>query len=152
MVSKNFIRFRVDDKFVVDATMSGNRARFINHSCGPNCMSKIITVDGRKVKKIEIWKLGSNYFSRTTQVIVFILAYLYYCWSIYRFWGRVNLRLQIWPRYGERPGGLRLSGAQLPWFYGRLKFTCYSLLTHVFYNFTKIPNFPNILCSGTKTY
>ena len=52
--SKIFTRFRVDDKFVVDATMSGNRARFINHSCGPNCMSKIITVDGRKVKKIEI--------------------------------------------------------------------------------------------------
>lgn len=70
--SKIFTRFRVDDKFVVDATMSGNRARFINHSCGPNCMSKIITVDGRKVKKIEIWKLGSNYFSRTTQLIVFI--------------------------------------------------------------------------------
>ena len=42
-------RFRVDDKFVVDATMDGGRARFINHSCGPNCMSKIITVDGRKV-------------------------------------------------------------------------------------------------------
>lgn len=40
--------FRVDDKFVVDATMAGGRARFINHSCGPNCMSKIITVDGRK--------------------------------------------------------------------------------------------------------
>ena len=51
--SKIFTRFRVDDKFVVDATMSGNRARFINHSCGPNCMSKIITVDGRKVKKID---------------------------------------------------------------------------------------------------
>ena len=32
--------------------MDGGRARFINHSCGPNCMSKIITVDGRKVSFI----------------------------------------------------------------------------------------------------
>ncbi|CAG5105488.1 Oidioi.mRNA.OKI2018_I69.chr1.g2170.t3.cds [Oikopleura dioica] len=40
--------FRVDDDFVVDATMEGGRARFINHSCGPNCLSKIITVDSRK--------------------------------------------------------------------------------------------------------
>ena len=49
MTLKCIFRFRVDDKFVVDATMDGGRARFINHSCGPNCMSKIITVDGRKV-------------------------------------------------------------------------------------------------------
>jgi len=40
--------FRVDDDLVVDATMEGGRARFINHSCGPNCLSKIITVDSRK--------------------------------------------------------------------------------------------------------
>ena len=41
--------------------MDGGRARFINHSCGPNCMSKIITVDGRKVKFI-IFDSGSNVY------------------------------------------------------------------------------------------
>ncbi|PVD27579.1 hypothetical protein C0Q70_12741 [Pomacea canaliculata] len=40
--------FRIDDCEVVDATMHGSAARFINHSCEPNCYSKVIQVDGRK--------------------------------------------------------------------------------------------------------
>ncbi|KAG1664687.1 Histone-lysine N-methyltransferase 2A [Nymphon striatum] len=40
--------FRIDDYDVVDATMHGNAARFINHSCEPNCYSKVIQVDGSK--------------------------------------------------------------------------------------------------------
>lgn len=40
--------FRIDDYVVVDATMHGNAARFINHSCEPNCYSRVISVDGQK--------------------------------------------------------------------------------------------------------
>ncbi|XP_072140057.1 histone-lysine N-methyltransferase 2A isoform X2 [Mobula birostris] len=40
--------FRIDDYEVVDATMHGNAARFINHSCEPNCYSRVINVDGQK--------------------------------------------------------------------------------------------------------
>ncbi|XP_064296416.1 histone-lysine N-methyltransferase 2B-like [Phalacrocorax carbo] len=40
--------FRIDDAEVVDATMHGSAARFINHSCEPNCYSRVIHVDGRK--------------------------------------------------------------------------------------------------------
>ncbi|XP_050313508.1 histone-lysine N-methyltransferase trithorax [Anthonomus grandis grandis] len=40
--------FRVDDNFVVDATMKGNAARFINHSCDPNCYSKVVEIMGSK--------------------------------------------------------------------------------------------------------
>lgn len=40
--------FRIDDYEVVDATMHGNAARFINHSCEPNCYSRVIQVDGKK--------------------------------------------------------------------------------------------------------
>nr|XP_020475766.1 histone-lysine N-methyltransferase 2B [Monopterus albus] len=40
--------FRIDDFDVVDATMHGNAARFINHSCEPNCYSRVINVEGRK--------------------------------------------------------------------------------------------------------
>ena len=47
--------FRIDSDEVVDATMSGNEARFINHACEPNCYSKVITVDGQK--KIMIFDL-----------------------------------------------------------------------------------------------
>ncbi|XP_031440103.1 histone-lysine N-methyltransferase 2A isoform X3 [Clupea harengus] len=40
--------FRIDDYEVVDATMHGNAARFINHSCEPNCYSRVIIVEGQK--------------------------------------------------------------------------------------------------------
>lgn len=40
--------FRVDDLEVVDATMHGSAARFINHSCEPNCYSRVIQAEGRK--------------------------------------------------------------------------------------------------------
>lgn len=45
--------FRIDEEFVIDATKSGNIARFINHSCDPSCTAKIITVYGQK--KIVIY-------------------------------------------------------------------------------------------------
>ncbi|XP_077231567.1 histone-lysine N-methyltransferase ATXR7-like isoform X2 [Tasmannia lanceolata] len=40
--------FRLDDGYVVDATKRGGIARFINHSCEPNCYTKVITVEGQK--------------------------------------------------------------------------------------------------------
>ncbi|KAM6943973.1 histone-lysine N-methyltransferase SETD1B-A-like [Lycodopsis pacificus] len=45
--------FRVDQDTIIDATKFGNLARFINHSCNPNCYAKIITVDSQK--KIVIY-------------------------------------------------------------------------------------------------
>lgn len=47
--------FRIDDGHVVDATKKGGIARFINHSCMPNCTAKIIRVDGDK--RIVIYAL-----------------------------------------------------------------------------------------------
>ncbi|KAL3618427.1 hypothetical protein CASFOL_038748 [Castilleja foliolosa] len=40
--------FRLDDGYVVDATRRGGIARFINHSCEPNCYTKVISVEGQK--------------------------------------------------------------------------------------------------------
>ena len=35
-------QFRIDDHLVIDATMKGGHGRYINHSCSPNCIAKII--------------------------------------------------------------------------------------------------------------
>ncbi|PRT56528.1 Histone-lysine N-methyltransferase, H3 lysine-4 specific [Wickerhamiella sorbophila] len=40
--------FRIDDQTVIDATKRGGIARFINHSCDPSCMAKVIKVEGTK--------------------------------------------------------------------------------------------------------
>lgn len=45
--------FRVDAETIIDATKSGNLARFINHCCNPNCYAKVITVESQK--KIVIY-------------------------------------------------------------------------------------------------
>lgn len=47
--------FRIDDEAVIDATKKGGIARFINHSCMPNCTAKIIKVEGSK--RIVIYAL-----------------------------------------------------------------------------------------------
>ncbi|KAJ4030626.1 histone methyltransferase set1 [Fusarium oxysporum] len=47
--------FRIDDNTVIDATKKGGIARFINHSCEPNCTAKIIKVEGSK--RIVIYAL-----------------------------------------------------------------------------------------------
>ncbi|CAO3625651.1 unnamed protein product [Cunninghamella echinulata] len=40
--------FRVDDDIIVDATIKGNLARFVNHCCTPNCNTKITKIDKKK--------------------------------------------------------------------------------------------------------
>ena len=47
--------FRIDEDTVIDATKMGGIARFINHSCTPNCTAKIIRVDNSK--RIVIYAL-----------------------------------------------------------------------------------------------
>ena len=44
----NCYMFRIDDDLIVDATKKGNIGRFINHSCDPCCVTKIIEHNGEK--------------------------------------------------------------------------------------------------------
>lgn len=45
--------FRLSENQVIDSTFIGNRARFINHSCNPNCYTRKIEING--VKRIAIY-------------------------------------------------------------------------------------------------
>ncbi|KAI5236532.1 histone H3-K4 methyltransferase Set1 [Aureobasidium subglaciale] len=47
--------FRMGEDEIVDATKKGGIARFINHSCTPNCTAKIIKVEG--TRRIVIYAL-----------------------------------------------------------------------------------------------
>ncbi|CAM4890394.1 unnamed protein product [Rotaria socialis] len=47
--------FTVDSMSVIDATQQGNKARFINHNCQPNCFAKTILSGG--IKHIVIYAI-----------------------------------------------------------------------------------------------
>ena len=58
--------FAVNRRVVVDASVGGNLARFINHGCRPNCYSRIVKgriwiCAGRNIKPRE--ELTYNYYS-----------------------------------------------------------------------------------------
>lgn len=48
-------RLTEDDSANIDATIEGGPARFVNHSCDPNCATKLMTFDG--VKHVVIYAL-----------------------------------------------------------------------------------------------
>lgn len=62
--------FRIDDDWVIDATMSGSLARYVNHSCDPNCFTKrmkfndddkIVIVANRPIKAGEEVSVKHDY-------------------------------------------------------------------------------------------
>ena len=48
--------FRIENtNLVVDATMSGGPARYINHGCSPNCVAEVVAFEKDKDHKIIIF-------------------------------------------------------------------------------------------------
>lgn len=43
--NRGIYMFRLDEERVVDATLSGGLARYINHSCNPNCVTETVEVE-----------------------------------------------------------------------------------------------------------
>jgi SET domain-containing protein len=51
--------FTLNDEYVIDANVGGNVARWINHSCAPNCQPVLVEHPGsdRRLDKVEIESL-----------------------------------------------------------------------------------------------
>jgi histone-lysine N-methyltransferase SETD1 len=47
-------QFRLDSDLVIDATKRGGHARYINHSCDPNCISKIVPGVREGLKRVVV--------------------------------------------------------------------------------------------------
>ncbi|KAM8849356.1 histone-lysine N-methyltransferase 2C isoform 1-T1 [Spinachia spinachia] len=43
--NRTMFMFRIDSEHVVDATRTGGLARYINHSCAPNCVAEVVTFE-----------------------------------------------------------------------------------------------------------
>lgn len=43
--NRGIYMFRLDEQRVIDATLCGGLARYINHSCNPNCVAEAVEVD-----------------------------------------------------------------------------------------------------------
>ena len=46
-------QFRVTSEMVIDATLRGGYARYINHKCNPNCVAKIVDADSTSNKHLK---------------------------------------------------------------------------------------------------
>lgn len=64
--------FRLDDNTVIDATLQGGLARYINHSCDPNCFTDCVQID--REKKILI--IANRSIQKGEEVIVQIICVL----------------------------------------------------------------------------
>ncbi|GAB6031866.1 hypothetical protein CHUAL_010262 [Chamberlinius hualienensis] len=43
--NRGIYMFRLDDGRVIDASLTGGLARYINHSCNPNCVAEVVQID-----------------------------------------------------------------------------------------------------------
>lgn|SRR6218665_3820880 len=89
--------FRIDDNCVVDATMSGGPARYVNHSCYPNCVaevvpfekdSKIIIITKRKIsqgEEVRLYLLLRCPFLHVN-CLGRLAAYTIHEWVTLKFW------------------------------------------------------------------
>ncbi|KAG9353517.1 hypothetical protein JZ751_018184 [Albula glossodonta] len=43
--NRGIYMFRLNNEHVIDATLTGGLARYVNHSCAPNCVTEVVTCD-----------------------------------------------------------------------------------------------------------
>lgn len=47
-IGKGTYMFRLSDEYVIDATIVGGAARYINHNCDPNCVAETVNIEGKE--------------------------------------------------------------------------------------------------------
>lgn len=47
--------FTLNDEYVIDANLDGNSARWINHSCNPNCEAVFYEDEGGDKRRDQVW-------------------------------------------------------------------------------------------------
>lgn len=67
--------FRIDSDVVVDATMAGGPARYINHSCDPNCVAEVVPFD----KESKIIIITNRRIPKGEEVCSFIVTEINCC-------------------------------------------------------------------------
>jgi len=102
--------FRLDEERVVDATLCGGLARYINHSCNPNCVAETVEVERdlriiifakRRISRgeeVTIKSFKTNFFQNLTQNLFIFISHfkltILICY-IYLFFLSVGIRLQV---------------------------------------------------------
>lgn len=84
--------FRLDEERVVDATLCGGLARYINHSCNPNCVAEIVEVD-RDLRIIIFAKRRIQRGEEVNSNVKFCTKYIYWN-NIYSWHMITNLTLR----------------------------------------------------------
>ncbi|CAM0950725.1 unnamed protein product [Alopecurus aequalis] len=95
LVGAGTYMFRIDDERVIDATRAGSIAHLINHSCEPNCYSRVISVLGDEhiiifaKRDIDPWE-ELTYDYRSDLNTILLLAFTYcsltnHMYALYRF-------------------------------------------------------------------
>ncbi|KAL0322694.1 UNVERIFIED_CONTAM: Histone-lysine N-methyltransferase ATX2 [Sesamum angustifolium] len=80
LVGAGTYMFRIDDERVIDATRAGSIAHLINHSCEPNCYSRVISVNGddhiiifakRDIEQWEELTYDYRFFSKDERLVCY---------------------------------------------------------------------------------
>lgn len=79
--------FRLDEERVVDATLCGGLARYINHSCNPNCVAETVEVERdlriiifakRRISRgeeVTIKSFKTNFIRNPTQNLLIFISH-----------------------------------------------------------------------------